>query len=793
MANRTLADLIREDQTSVANLPQVDLGRVKRNVVKMMGQNAPETDIDAYIASEGTTVDAVRQHQLELTPAQKADREVAAHGVRDPQGMGQGLVQFTNLMFDPLGVMDEIQGGGAAIRDYASNLVNKDFWTGKSSGAMSRAAQAYEDEAELVRAENRAARKRFGIIPELIGSFGTTGIVNAPTAATSFLGNVKSAAKTGAGYGAVSGATQSEGGALNRLLGSAEGAATGAVLAPALGSVVLPATARFLGGTKDAVKYANRMLKGWQDPEQVAVENVADRMVAAGLDPATARAAVSPEMSANLGSRGFTDADIADIISRQMRGESAASVAADYAHRVNAQGQKFTAETARSYLNKYQATNPTPMNLIDIAKEQIGEGASGPLWRLGRAANSLSGDESAEAAQALLSRQEDQSGRVTGIIRKAVGNRDYEQTLEEGIRNLKAEAGKAYKNFNAEPDLAINQLGDLIEDPTFREAMLYGQRQARVEAMKRNAEARRAGQPQEPILTVDPEAQMFSPETLDYIQRQLRIKSESLTDTNAARHAQNLRQVFLDRIEDHYPTFRPIRERYAQMKGEYGEEGALQAGRDLTNRLGQKTDDALREFSRMTAAQKELFRLGFARNIMDMAANPQIGGAVANRFNTRATREIISKLFKGDKDLEARGSELIRNLRREAITTKTKNDVLSGSRTAELENDMGRLMEGAQAAADISTGRFSALLKNLSTRLTTQMGRRGATETMRILTETDPAQLLPLLNRLAKAAKTSGERRAYVAALREFRALGGAQGVSAVTGQESGRQMAVRP
>lgn len=37
-----------------------DLARIKRNVAKMVAQNAPETDIDGYIASEGVTVEDVR-------------------------------------------------------------------------------------------------------------------------------------------------------------------------------------------------------------------------------------------------------------------------------------------------------------------------------------------------------------------------------------------------------------------------------------------------------------------------------------------------------------------------------------------------------------------------------------------------------------------------------------------------------------------------------------------------------------------------------------------------------------
>lgn len=581
---------------------------------------------------------------------------------------------------------------------------------------------------------------------------------------------------TGSVYGTTAGVGHSEGGVGNRVEGGALGGTIGAVAGPLLSEVVVPVGARLYRGTRDAVSYGNRAVRSFQNPEQVAIENVADRMVAAGLDPAVARAQVSPATSANLQRRGFTEENIADIVSRGLRGEPAAQIGQDYG---------INASTVNRYVNAYRQSNPTPMNIIDISKEVQGEGASAPLWRLGRAANSLAGDDAADAVQALMARQEGQSGRVTGMARRATGGNDYEQTLQAGQQRLRTEADQAYRQFYQEPDLAINQLGDLIEDPTFRRAVVQAQRQARVDTIARNQRAARQGGPQEPVPTVDPNTEVFTPQMLDNIQRQLRIASEGFANNpNNARHAQNLRQVFLDRIEDHYPTFRGIRQQYAQGLGEFGEEGALQAGRDLTLRLGERADEALRGFEQMTPAQQELFRLGFARNIQDMAANPQIGGAVANRFNTPAVREIVTRLFRGDADLVREGQRLLRDLRREAITTKTKNDLTAGARTAELENDMGNLMQTARAGADIATGNFSNILQNLSTRLSTQLGRRGAAETLRILTETDPARLLPLLNRLARAAQTTPERQAYVSAIRQLRAL--SPQIAGAVGREAG-------
>lgn len=57
----------------------MDLDRIKRNVAKMVQQNAPETDVDQYIASEGVTLDQVRGHRLAMVdPNTSAPREAAA-------------------------------------------------------------------------------------------------------------------------------------------------------------------------------------------------------------------------------------------------------------------------------------------------------------------------------------------------------------------------------------------------------------------------------------------------------------------------------------------------------------------------------------------------------------------------------------------------------------------------------------------------------------------------------------------------------------------------------------------
>ncbi|HJX18967.1 MAG TPA: hypothetical protein VJ437_12360, partial [Acidiferrobacterales bacterium] len=708
-----------------------------------------------------------------MTPEQEKaarDAQVEAEvrsGKRGYEGMLPARLQrLSDQITDPFGIGDELRAFGKWSGERIRAPFRESYWKG-TEDTSKRADEAYERELETARAERRVAQQENSIAPELIGGLATAAPARAIQAARAlpFLQRARESAQIGAGYGTATGAAQGEGGAVNRMMGAVEGGALASVAGPVLSELIAPAILRTGGGIRDAVRYGNRAIRNAMNPEQAAIENVADRMVAAGLDPAAARGAVSPAASANLHRRGFADEQIATIISRGLRNEPAAQIAADFG---------ISPATVTRYVNAYREANPTPLNIIDIAKETVGEGGAAPLTRLGRATYSLAGDESGEAAQRLIGRQELQPGRVSNIIQRSVAGGDFEATRAAGLQRLRNEADTAYRQFYQEPHLAIDNFADLMEDPLFRRANILAQRQARVDTIRRNQDAVRAGRQPEPVPGVDPDVQVFSPQHLDLIQRQLRIAGEgAVSNPNAARHAQNLRQVFLDRIEDFYPTFRGIRRNYATGMGEFGEEGALEAGAALTTRLGAPSREALREFATMTPAQQELFRLGFARRLMDMAADPQIGGAVANKFNTTAVRELVERLYPAaDRQLAQRGQRLLRDLRREAITTRTKNDVTVGARTAELQSDMGRLMEGAQTAADVATGRWGKLLDNLSTRLSTQIGRRGSREVLRILTETDPAEVLQIMNRLARAAQTTQERQAYVTAIRELRAMG---------------------
>lgn len=73
----------------------MELDRIKKNVAKMAAQNAPESDIDGYIASEGTTIDAVREFKPQATvaPAVQDTQPITSPATEKPTGFVADMQQ----------------------------------------------------------------------------------------------------------------------------------------------------------------------------------------------------------------------------------------------------------------------------------------------------------------------------------------------------------------------------------------------------------------------------------------------------------------------------------------------------------------------------------------------------------------------------------------------------------------------------------------------------------------------------------------------------------------------------
>ncbi len=720
-------------------------------------EQARRAELDAQVRREM----AMSPEEFEATA-----REQTKQGLpyRAQPGKSVSGSLFGNLTVDPFGLRDEISGAGQYVRA----LVGSGFDTGK-------AAKAYSDTADIVRAEQRVGREEHGIVPELVGGLGTVGAktLQAAAQAPTFLKGAGQSAVAGGAFGGATGFAQGEGGVGDRAVKGLEGAATGALVAPAISHVAVPVTSRLIGATKDAAQYAGRALQNARNPEQAAINNVADRMVTQGIDPAAVRAQVSPPPSSQLAQRNFTEDDLATIVSRGLKGEKAADIANNYG---------IHESTVNRYLAKYRDANPTERNIIDISKDLAGDGKAAPLTRLGRAAYGLS--EDGEAAQRLITRQQTQAGRVSNVIDRSGAGRNFDDEIArlDDVLSTQSKAAYAAADQNAQPfDLrpviskyrraAFGRAGELRDQMDKAVDMFF------FNPGKALTGPRRLGQP-----ITDLKRFQAARQSLD------QTIARSMQDgkpTPLTRQLTKLRQDLTSVVRAANKELAAADDLFSGAKTS---EKLLEQGERLSTRLGAPSRQLLDGFEKLKPEQQELVRLGFLRKLQDMAANVRDGGAVANQFNSPAVRSTIERRFhRGEKGLRERGQRLIKELQQEATTTRTKNEVLVGSRTAEYGLDMEKAQQGARAAADLVTGQVWKMLGNLTTRLTSQIGEKGSKEVLEVLTQTDPAKLLPILNRLAAAAKSTQERQAYVAALRELRAIN-SPAVSAVTGQQMGRQ-----
>jgi hypothetical protein len=93
-----------------------DVPKIKRNIQRMIDQNAPESDIDAYVASEGVTAEQLRAHGGQQAPQQPQEQPQeqpgeSMPGVMDmvsrmsPYGMGQQLYRAAQ---NPMGALQTV-------------------------------------------------------------------------------------------------------------------------------------------------------------------------------------------------------------------------------------------------------------------------------------------------------------------------------------------------------------------------------------------------------------------------------------------------------------------------------------------------------------------------------------------------------------------------------------------------------------------------------------------------------------------------------------------------------------
>lgn len=587
-----------------------------------------------------------------------------------------------------------------------------------------------------------------------------------------------------------------------------------------LGGFALPnaanMAARTYGGAKAGMDFANRQVQRAKNPEPAAFQDIADLMVKSKLDPTETFQDVAPKISpqSDLNRRinpktgsSFLGEDMADIVSRRLQGEHPDDIGADYG---------VSGPTVQRYVDNWQAANPTPRNLIDIAKEKLGSGGAAPLSDRARTDMAISNDP--VAADRLVRRQMEQPGRTADIIEQSsVEGRNLSQELDRLSTQGKAEERAAYEavHKNEQPiDISnvvvgarqralqrggeiggkINEALDKFFKPVAQPKRISAMDDVRMKEMRERIDAAKSkGVAPERIAMLERRfdamrddfeyAQNAKPEIVkpgkpissvrefidarDELSQMTKMSMKDGQSTPLTAELTKLREGLNTAARS---TNKALSAADAKYSGNRSVERMIENGSELGKKLTPKTKQGLREFGKLTPTQQEIQRVAFEDKMASEALNVKRGNAAADQFQSESFDRIVETLYPktAGKEIYQRGQNLLKNLRRESISTETTRGILSGSRTAPLQNEIAATLEGVRAGADVLTGRFGKVLENLSNKLTRQIGGKAAEARIRILTETDPATLLQNLRRLAREAKDAETRQAYVIAIREF-------------------------
>jgi hypothetical protein len=293
-----LAGLVTGQQSADAG---PDIAKVKRNIQRMIDQNAPETDIDAYVASEGVTIEQLQGRQA-TTPQFRE---------------GDASTMF--LQGASLGLGDEIVAGGVAgLRSLY------DPRTGEVMGG--NIGQKYDEALDYERKfieDTRADHPMGSTALEAAGGLSTAILpMGAAVRGGGMMARGGKAAAVGGGIGAAQGFASGEGGFEQRAGNAVPSAAVGAGL-----GFASPFLGRAIGAGWNGV--ANWLsARGVSSP--VAVRKILETLQRSGMSPQQAQQRldelgpegmigdVNPGMQAAVGGTAVRDTGAANIISSRL-------------------------------------------------------------------------------------------------------------------------------------------------------------------------------------------------------------------------------------------------------------------------------------------------------------------------------------------------------------------------------------------------------------------------------------------------------------------------------------------
>lgn len=413
-----------------------------------------------------------------------------------------------------------------------------------------------------------------------------------------------------------------------------------------------------------------------------------------------------------------------------------------------------------------KGANPTraPKMVLDMGGEN--------LRGVARAAQGIPSEAKDVIPKALMKRHEGLGTRLGKDLEDALGitGEDVNAKAEDLLAARRANAQSLYEKAYAHGQIDDPRISKILELPDFKKAYQHARTIAQLEGVELPEKLNLSATAQEVLKSGSPEARAAieaaqgsdapTVQMLDYVKRAVddMIKSGQHAPLEAgglgatrSRALLGKQHELLSLIDEHVPDFAKAREQYA---GDLSMEKALDAGRNFMSEDPATNKSIL---SKMTAGEKQTFRLGAIDNVKKEMAKAQDGADLTRRiFGTKEKRENINALF-DDPKAANQFREWVKN---EARLVRNKNAVLGNSSTAGKLAEMADL-GGANigdVAGSIVTGNPGRAVRDVF-RMAAQNRLQGVSRNVadelapRLTAQPGTGQFSTLLQELEAAAK----------------------------------------
>lgn len=411
-----------------------------------------------------------------------------------------------------------------------------------------------------------------------------------------------------------------------------------------------------------------------------------------------------------------------------------------------------TARTAGDKIAKAQSRG-VPMALADTGENARQVAAS--VARQRGPARSLTVAKIGE-------RQAEQMERISAAVRRDLGpTANIRELGDEIIKKARAESKPFYDKFEANPGAGAlaNKLENLFARPSMQKALKNAYKNALEEGVDPNTVGFDLDAAGEVLITETP-----SWKTLDAVKRGLDDVIEKKRNdfgkldlkTGADRAAEATRVRFRAAMKKANPDYAEALDAYS---GNASMKRALEKGAKALNK---SPDDINSMLKNMSAVDKEMYRTGVRKAIVDMIGTKgDFGDKVNNLIGTPKSRAVLTRVFGGKRGYD----NFIKSLREERELGLTYKAVSGNSDTAlrmnfdETTNAEGLAAAAAQTVGAAKRSGIGGAIGDILQRVgeAGKLGAGKAGDTAResiaaLLSETDPAELKLLIAAVDRAA-----------------------------------------